>query len=82
MGGVQHGVPCKWQLPWLAIEEPWSALAWAFLSFLTQTGVDKAPLPFKGLHFWHCSQFSAFTGRRALTIVSSLMSGCGRGHGP
>ena len=24
----------------------------------------------------------AFTGRRALTIVSSLMSGCGRGHDP
>ena len=34
-----------WQLPWLAVEKPWSALAWPFLSFLTQTGVDKAPLP-------------------------------------
>ena len=58
MGGVQRGVPCTWQLPWLAIEGPWSALAWAFLSFMTQTGIDKASLPFKGLHFWHCSQFS------------------------
>ena len=45
VGGFQHGVPCTWQLLWLAIEKPWSALAWPFLSFLTQTGVDKAPLP-------------------------------------
>ena len=28
----------------VALEKPWSALAWPFLS-LTQTGVDKAPLP-------------------------------------
>ena len=39
-------MPCTWQLPWLAVEKPWSALAWVFLSFLTQTGIDKAPLPF------------------------------------
>ena len=26
--------------------KPWSSLAWAFLSFLTQTGIDKVPLPF------------------------------------
>ena len=38
--------------------KPWLALVWAFLSFLIQTGVDKAPLPFKGLHFWHCRQLS------------------------
>ena len=46
VGGIQHRVLCTWQLPWLAVEKPWSALAWAFLFFLTQTGVDKAPLPF------------------------------------
>ena len=31
------------------------ALAWPFFSFLTQMDVDKAPLPFQGLQFWHCS---------------------------
>ena len=40
-----HGLSCTWQLLWLAVEKPWSALAWPFLSFLTQMGVDKAPLP-------------------------------------
>ena len=44
----QHGVPCTWQLPWLAVEKPWLALAGPFLSFLTQTGADKAPLPLTG----------------------------------
>ena len=42
MGEFQHRVPCSLQLPWPAIEKPWLALA---LSFLTQTGVDKASLP-------------------------------------
>ena len=27
VGGFQLGVPCTWQLPWLAVEKPWSALA-------------------------------------------------------
>ena len=27
VGGLQRGVPCTWQLPWLAVEKPWSALA-------------------------------------------------------
>jgi len=44
VGRFQHGLPCTWQLPWLGVEKPWSALSWPFLS-LTQTGVDKAPLP-------------------------------------
>ena len=55
VGGFQHRVACTWQLPWLAVENPWSAPAG---SFLTQTGIDKAPLPSWGLHFWHCRQFS------------------------
>ena len=58
MGGFQYGVLCTWQLPWLAVEKPWPAPAWSFLSLLTQTGVDKAPLPLQGLYFWHCRQFS------------------------
>ena len=48
MGTFQHGVPCTWQLPWLAVEKLWSALAGPFLSFLAQTGADKAPLPLTG----------------------------------
>jgi len=27
VGGFQHGVSCTWQLPWLAVEKPWLALA-------------------------------------------------------
>jgi len=44
-GWVHPELLCTWQLPWLAVEKPWSAPAWPFLSLLTQTGVDKAPLP-------------------------------------
>ena len=47
MGRFQHGVLCTWQLAWPAVEEPWSALAGPFLSFLTQMDVDKTPLPFR-----------------------------------
>ena len=38
-GWVHHKLLCTWQLPWLAVEKPWSALAWPFLFFLPQTGV-------------------------------------------
>ena len=41
MGGFQHGVPCTWQLPWLAAEKPWSALAGPLLTLLAQTGSVK-----------------------------------------
>ena len=44
VGRFQHGVLCTWQLPWLAVEKPWSTLAWAF--FDTNGCIDKAPLPF------------------------------------
>ena len=33
-----------WQLSWLALEKPWSALARPFLSFLAQTGIETTPL--------------------------------------
>ena len=85
MGGFQHGVPCTWQLPWLAVEKPCSAPAWPFLSSLTETGIDKAPLPFYGFRSDTVGCFhsgEAFTGWRALTIVSLLMSRHGRGHEP
>ena len=42
MGGRQL---CTYQLPWLAVENPWSLLAGPFLSFLTQMGIEKALLP-------------------------------------
>ena len=45
VGGFKHGVPCTWQLLWMAVEKPWLALGWPFLSFMTQMGVDKTPLP-------------------------------------
>jgi len=35
-GGIGGGGQVSartWQLPWLAVEKPWSALAWPFLSF-------------------------------------------------
>ena len=35
VGGFHHGVPCTWELPWLAIEQLWSALAGPFLTLLT-----------------------------------------------
>ena len=31
-GGQAVDVLCTWQLPWLAVEQPWSALAEPFLS--------------------------------------------------
>ena len=46
VGGFQHGVLCTWQLPGLAVEKPRSSLAGPLLLFLTQMGVNKAPLPF------------------------------------
>ena len=32
-------------LPWLSIEQPWLALAGAFLTLLAQMGSGSAPLP-------------------------------------
>ena len=45
VGGHSHDMLCTWRLSWLAVEKPWSALAWPFLSFFTQTGVETTPLP-------------------------------------
>ena len=33
VGRHSHDMLCTWQLSWLAIEKPWSALTWPFLSF-------------------------------------------------
>ena len=56
--GFQHGVPCTWQLPWLAVEKPWSALVGPFLTLLAQTGSETTPLPLYRHHFWTCRQHS------------------------
>ena len=50
VGVFQQGVLCTWQLPWLAIEKPWSALAGPFLSFLTN-GCIKGSSAFVGAPF-------------------------------
>ena len=38
-------MPCTCQLPWLAVEWPWSALAGPSLTLLAQIGVETTPLP-------------------------------------
>ena len=52
-------------------------------SFSTHMGIDKAPLPFRGSISGTVDSFQlgeAFTGWRALTIVSSLMIVHDRSH--
>ena len=85
MGGHSHDMPYTWRLSWLAIEKPWSALAGPFLSFLTQTDVEKAPQLCRGSTSGTVDSFQfgeVFTCQRPQIIVSSLMSGGGRGHEP
>ena len=41
VGGHSHDISCTWQLSWLAVEKPWSALAVPFLAFLTQMEVER-----------------------------------------
>ena len=84
LGGFQHRVACKWQLPWLAVENPWLAPAG---SFLAQTSIDKARLLclFGGTISGTVDSFQsgdAFTCQKALIIVSSIMSWHDRGHEP
>ena len=43
VGEFQLRVPCTWQLPCVAAEKPWLALAEPFLLFNTN-GIEKAPL--------------------------------------
>ena len=84
MGRFQHKVPYTWELSWLAVEKPWSALDGPFLFFLIQTDIDKASLPLyiRGSISGTVDSFQSGDGWRALTIVSLVMSGRGRGHEP
>ena len=73
-GWVHREVPCTWQLPWLAREERWSAVS---TNRLMQ---ELLPSPCRGTISESVGNFQsagALAGRRALTIESSLMSGCG-----
>ena len=68
-----------------ALDDRRKALVGTGWAILTQIGVDMAPLPLRGSIFGTVSSFQlgeAFTGWRALTIKSALMSGHSRGHKP
>ena len=67
MGGFQHGVPCTWQLPWLAVEKPWSALAGPFLTLLAQTGSGTTPPPTTSGLIGSIQSGGGRTGQRAVT---------------
>ena len=80
VGRFQHGVPCTWQLPWLAIQKPWLALAGPFLTLLAQQAQEPLPSPCRGTISGLVGSIlsgGACAGQTALTIESWLMSGCG-----
>ena len=72
--GISHDFPCTWWLSWLAVEKPLLATAGPFLSLLTQMGIERLVCLCRGPISSTVDSFQsgeAFTGRRALTIVSS-----------
>ena len=74
-GCLVHGI-CLVEILWLALAGP-------FLSFLSQTGIERLLCLCRGSIFGTADSFQlreAVTNWRALTIVSPLMSGWGRGH--
>ena len=48
VGGHIQDMLCTRQLPWLAVEWPWSALAGPFLNWLAQIGVKPLFFPCRG----------------------------------
>ena len=82
VGGFQCGVLCTWQLPWLSgcrkalvgtsssISFPFDIIIYLFDLYMSSISGTVGSLQSE----------EAFTGRRALTIVSLLTSGRGRGH--
>ena len=68
MGGHHY---FAWWLSYLAVERFWSALARLSLFFVTQTGVETAPLLCRASISGTVGSFQsgeAFTGQRALSI--------------
>jgi len=70
-GKHTHNTPCTWRLFWLAIEWLWFAL-----SLLSQ--VKKSLPPLVGAPFLALEEIAVW--RRALTIVSWVISGWGQSH--
>ena len=78
VGEHSHDILCTWQLPWLAKEQSWSALAGPFLTLLTQIGTEPPFTTCRTTISGSVCSFpsgGSFAGRNAL--ASSLMSGCG-----
>ena len=86
VGGCHPEGDSAWRLLQLAVEKPWSLMSGGPLfCFLAQTGLENTPfaLPCRGSISDISGSFQsrgALSGRRALTIECSLMSGCGQGH--
>ena len=55
------------QLPWMAVEWLWLALAGPFVTLLAHCGIETTPFSLYGNHFWYCRQFSV---RRSITYAS------------
>jgi len=73
LSGFEHRVLCTYQLPWLAVEQPWAALVGIFLKFSAQMGVESTPLPSFGAISGTASSFQsggALASWRGLTIES------------
>ena len=83
MGRFQHGVPCTWRLPCLAVEWPWSALAGHLVG---TKGCRNNSFPLMGGTIsgtiGSFQSGGVFVGQSILTIESSLTSGCSKVHKP
>ena len=85
MGECTALADSAWRLLQLAIERAWSALDGPFFCFLVQTSVENGALPCMDSISGFLGSFQsggALSGRRALTVERSVMSGCGQGHEP
>jgi len=55
VGKFQHRILCTWQLPWLAVEQCWLALAGPPLSHLVRKNRRRnQSSSLLGYHFWIC----------------------------
>ena len=75
MGECHPAGDSAWWLLQLAVEKPRQAI----LSLPAQMGVENAPFSVSNI-LGSFQYGGALSGRRALTIECSLMSGCGQNH--
>ena len=83
MSGCHPEGDSSWQLLQLDVEKPWSMPGGPLFCFLAQMGLEALLLLCRGSIseiFGSFQSGGALSGRRALTIERSLMSGCGQGH--